>query len=68
MSSNTSTPRLRALKSAPLDSWVVLSRDESTILASGSTFEEASAKADALGTTDDAVIIKTPKLWASLSV
>jgi len=60
------TPRLKALKSAPLGVWVILSENEDTILAAGATFEEVSEKAEALG--DDIVILKTPTSWTSFSV
>lgn len=60
------TPRLKALKSAPLGVWVILSENEDTILASGSTFEEVSKKAEELG--DAVVILKTPTAWTSFSV
>lgn len=63
------TPRLKALKSAPLNRWVVLSSDESTVLAVGNSFEEASHRADELGpAAKDAVVIKTPPNWSSFSV
>lgn len=62
------SPRLKTLKTAPLDSWVILSRDETTILASGKSFEEISKKAEELGSDDELVILKTPKAWSSLSV
>ena len=58
--------RLKALKSAPLDSWILLSADESTVLATGDTFAEISKKADDF--SDDTVVLKTPKSWASFSV
>lgn len=62
------SPRLKALKSAPMDSWIVLSGEESTILATGNSFEEASMRADQLDSADDLVVLKTPKSWASFSV
>jgi hypothetical protein len=68
VTSVTGLPRIKALKAAPLDSWVLLSSDESTILAAGDSYEEVSAKADALNSSEDFVIIKTPKSWDSLSV
>ena len=54
--------RLRALEGAPLDRWIVLSEDESRIVAEGSTFEEAAAKAEANGVSDP-VLIRTPEEW-----
>lgn len=62
------TPRLKALKSAPLDSWVVLSPDERTVLVAAATFEEVARKADEAQLPEDAVTVKTPKSWASFSV
>jgi hypothetical protein len=59
--------RLKALRSAPLDSWVALSSDESLIVAIGNSFAEAAANSDAAG-CEDPVIVKTPKQWAPLSV
>jgi hypothetical protein len=62
-----SAVRLKALEGAPLDSWIALSEDESHIVAVGRDYEEVSGKADAAGETD-ALILKTPPSWASLSV
>jgi len=62
------TPRFKALKEAPLGSWIVLSGDETTILASGATFEEVSKKSEQLDAAEDFVIIKTPSSWTSFSV
>ncbi|MFZ0909506.1 MAG: hypothetical protein WCC76_16770 [Candidatus Acidiferrales bacterium] len=50
-----------------MDTWIALSGDEATIVASGSTFEEVSKKTEDAGLTDS-VVIKTPKHWISLSV
>jgi hypothetical protein len=60
------TPRLKALKSAPLNSWVALSDDETSIIAIGSSYEEVSKKMEESGL--DSVVIKTPNTWASFSV
>ena len=59
--------RFEALKSAPLDSWVALSEDETKIIAVGSTYEEAVSKSESAGVSDP-VLIKTPKSWLSISV
>jgi hypothetical protein len=67
MSTAPDSRRLKALKSAPMDTWIALSGDEATIVASGSTFEEVSKKTEDAGLTDS-VVIKTPKHWISLSV
>jgi hypothetical protein len=59
--------RLKALRSAPLDSWVALSDDESTVVAVGKTYSEAAEKSERAG-VDDPIIVKTPAQWAPLSV
>lgn len=59
--------RLRTLRSAPLDSWIALSEDESRIVAVGKTYAEVSELSDAAGELD-AIILKTPIAWESLSV
>jgi len=59
--------RLNALRTAPLDSWVALSEDETKIVATGKTYAEAADKSDAAGCADP-VIVKTPKQWAPLFV
>jgi len=59
--------RLEALRKAPLDSWVVLSEDESAILAVGSTYDEAVKNSERAGVSDP-VLIKTPKHWLPFSV
>lgn len=60
-------PRLEALRSAPLDSWIALSEDETKIVAVGATYEEAARRSELAG-VDDPVILKTPKAWVPLSV
>jgi len=59
--------RLKALKSAPLNSWIALSGDESSIVATGNTYEEVSQQLDRAG-LDDCVVLKTPEKWLSFSV
>jgi len=59
--------RLKVLRSAPLDSWIALSEDESTIVAVGSSYLEVSELSDAAG-VEDPIIIKTPPHWSPLSV
>ncbi len=59
--------RADLLMKAPLDSWVALSKDETSIVAVGSTFGEVTSKSDLAG-VDDPVIVKTPKVWLPLSV
>jgi hypothetical protein len=64
---NRKNLRAEALRSAPPDSWVVLSDDESRIVAAGKSYEEAVKASDTLGVADP-VLVKTPKVWSSLSV
>ncbi len=59
--------RLELLNKAPLDSWVALSEDETRIVAVGATYEEAARKSELAGVSDP-VLLKTPKIWLSLSV
>lgn len=61
------TPRVDALRSAPLDSWIALSEDESRVVARGATFEEVARKSEEAGVFDP-VIVKTPKSWPPFSV
>jgi hypothetical protein len=61
------SPRLRALQSAPLNSWIALSEDESRIVAVGSTYQEAVAKSEDAGVSDP-IILRTPPSWAPLFV
>lgn len=59
--------RLQALKSAPPDSWIALSEDESRIVAIAPTYEEAVQKSASAGVSDP-VLIKTPKAWLPFSM
>ncbi len=59
--------RLEALLSAPLDSWVALSEDETRIVAVGATYAEADKNSERAGVSDP-IIVKTPSSWAPLSV
>ena len=59
--------RLNVLRSAPPDSWIALSEDESALIAVGSTYEEAVRKSEESGVSDP-VLIKTPKTWAPFSM
>lgn len=61
------TSRLEILRSAPLDSWVALSEDESKIVAVGATYSEVAEKSEKAGISNP-LIIKTPARWATLSV
>jgi hypothetical protein len=60
-------PRFEALKSAPLDSWIALSEDETRIVAVGSSYDEAVKKSENAGVFDP-VLVKTPKAWHSIAV
>jgi hypothetical protein len=59
--------RLEALRSAPLDSWIALSVDESRIVAVGDSYEEVVKASDDAGISDP-LIVKTPRVWAPFSV
>jgi hypothetical protein len=59
--------RFEALQSAPLDSWVALSEDESKIVAVGTSYDEVVAKSEKAGVSDP-VLVKTPKSWLTISV
>jgi hypothetical protein len=63
----TESLRLKALKSAPMNSWIALSSDETSIVATGNSYEEVSRKINASGLSD-LVVLKTPASWASFSV
>jgi hypothetical protein len=62
-----SKTRLATLQSAPLDSWIAISEDESRIVAVGKTYSEVSELADAAG-QPDSIILKTPIAWEPISV
>jgi hypothetical protein len=59
--------RVKALRSAPLDSWIALSDDETKLVATGHTYQEVASELDRVG-DDSAVILKTPLCWRPLSV
>ena len=59
--------RLELLRSAPLDSWIAFSEDETKIVASGSSYEDVVKKSESAG-VDDPILVKTPKSWAPISV
>jgi hypothetical protein len=56
--------RLELLRSAPMNSWLALSEDETRIIAIGKTFMEADAIAKRSGETNF-VITRTPDEWMS---
>lgn len=52
----------RMLAGAPADSWIALSEDESKVVGSGPTMEEAVSSAAKHGVAEP-VLIKAPKEW-----
>jgi len=66
-STNIEDRRLELLRTAPLDSWIALSEDETAIVASASTYEEVVRKSENAGVSDP-LLIKTPKAWHSIAV
>ena len=50
-----------------MDSWIALSPDESTIVATGSSYAEAVENSETAGVSDP-LLIKTPKFWMPISV
>ena len=67
MNAMSSDPRFDALQSAPLDSWIALSEDETRIVAVGSSYEDVVKKSETAGVSDP-VLVKTPKQWLPISV
>jgi hypothetical protein len=67
MPATADSPRLKALKLAPFNSWIALSDDESFIIAVGNTYAEVSKKLEESG-HPDSIVLKTPSSWAPLSV
>jgi hypothetical protein len=63
----TDTPRIAALRSAPLNAWIALSEDETKVVATGATYQEAVAESERAGVLDP-IIIKTPAEWLAFSV
>jgi hypothetical protein len=61
-SSEPASRRLELLRSAPLNSWIALSKDESKIVATGKTFMEADASAKQSG-EKDYFLTRTPDAW-----
>ena len=67
MPAMSESPRLKALKSAPLNSWIALSNDETSIVATGGTYEEVSRQLEKAG-LEDSVVLKIPEVWSPFSV
>jgi len=61
------TARLELLRTAPLNSWVALSGDESRIIATAATYSEVVGLCEQAGERDT-LIIKTPEQWSSFTV
>jgi hypothetical protein len=57
--------RLDLLRSAPLNSWVALSQDESRIVAAGQNLDEVIATTHAMG-EQDPLILRTPPAWGPI--
>jgi hypothetical protein len=54
--------RVEVLNSAPLDSWIALSNDESNLAPTGSSYDEA-VRNGKTGWRTRPRLIKTPKIW-----
>lgn len=67
MTTPLSSARAEVLRAAPPDSWIALSEDESRIVATGATYEEAVRKSEEAG-VGEPILIKTPHKWLSFSV
>lgn len=61
------TQRSEALRTAPLDSWVALTEDETRITATGATYEEVSKRLDDAG-DKDSIILKIPSSWLPFAI
>ena len=59
---NKAGNRLELLRSAPMNCWIALSKDESKIVAIGKTFVEAAAMAKQSG-EKDYFLTRTPDAW-----
>jgi hypothetical protein len=60
----TENRRLELLRSAPMNSWLALSADETRIVATGKTFMEADTVAKKSG-EKNYVLTRTPDVWMS---
>ena len=67
MPTPVTNPRADALRGAPPNSWIALSEDESRVIATGATYEEAVKKSEEAG-VGEPIMIKTPSTWLSFSV
>jgi len=57
--------RLELLRSAPLNSWIALSEDETRIVATGTTYSEVGECSERAGVSNP-LILKTPESWSQL--
>jgi len=62
MKKSIASQRLELLRSAPMNTWIALSADESRIVATGSTFMEADDAAKKTG-EEGYFLTKTPNSW-----
>ena len=62
MKKPAASQRLEVLRSAPMNTWIALSADESRIVATGKTFMEADEAAKKTG-EEGYFITKTPNSW-----
>ena len=62
MTNAASSDRLELLRSAPLNTWIALSADETRIVATGRTFVEADEAAKKSG-EQGYFLTKTPHAW-----
>ena len=54
--------RVKTLREAEPNSWVAFASDESRVVATGKTYQEAVEKAGQSG-EDDPILVKTPDKW-----
>ena len=62
MKKPAASQRLEVLRSAPMNTWIALSADESRIVATGKTFMEADEAAKKTG-EEGYFLTKTPNSW-----
>ncbi len=67
MSAIAESPRIAALRSVPPNVWVALSDDETKVIATGATYEEAVLGSERAGVSDP-ILIKTPEKWLPFCV
>jgi hypothetical protein len=62
MKKPVASQRLELLRSAPMNTWIAISADESRIVATGSTFMEADEAAKKAG-EEGYFLTRTPNSW-----